>query len=101
MNDDIKDMSLEGTDKEKAKIEKEGKEAITDMSLDEPQIPSAKELSTRLAKVLPDAGLIDTGLLKIVKMMDGSYKVGGIAIADLKAKDLAEIYRHLKSEEKK
>lgn len=97
MNDEIKDMALEDTEEEKAKEKIEAEKAVADMSLDEPQVPSATEIGARLAKALPDIDLIDTGTLKIVKMMDSSYKVNDMPLANLKPEDLTKIDNFLKS----
>jgi len=102
MNDEIKDMSLEHTDEEKERIEKEGEKAVEDMSLDEPQtqIPSATEIGIRLAKTFPDIDVIDTGTMKIMKMMDSSYTINGTKLADLKDEELVEIDNYIQSKEK-
>jgi len=99
MSEEIKDMELGNTAEEEKERQKESDKAIDDMSLDEPQIPAGAELGARLAKALPDTDLIDIGSMRIMKMMDGSYKVDGTELADLKPEDLIKIDKFLKSKE--
>ena len=99
--EEIKDMSLEDMAEEK-EAEKEAEKAVSDMSLDDSTGSTPSELGERLAKLFPNAQYIYVDPVHpLCKLPDGGYTFRSVPLADLGAKDLAEIESYLKKEETK